>query len=152
MSIYRVDKSELPVVLFQADGSVMKGVVFLSASAYSHLGQQTLLDLLKERGAFFPFRSEDGAFSVTNKGTITHVRYKPTSAPQGYCPLGIPEKVVVTFVGGEQLQGTIIIDLPEGRKRLIDFINSANGFFAMQSDEAEHLVNTAQIRDIKPAE
>ena len=50
-SIYRVDKTEQPVVLFQADGSVMKGVVFLSACAYSHIGQQTLLDLLKEKGA-----------------------------------------------------------------------------------------------------
>ena len=48
MSIYRVEKSELPVVIFQADGSIMKGVVFLSATAYSHMGQQTLLDLMKE--------------------------------------------------------------------------------------------------------
>ena len=152
MSIYRVDKTELPVVLFQADGSVMKGVVFLSASAYSYLGQQTLLDLMKEKETFFPFRREDGAFSVTNKCTITHVRYKPISATDGYRPLGTPEKVVITFVGGEQLQGTIIIDLPEGRKRLIDFINSAKGFFPMQTDEAEHLINIDQVRDIKPAE
>ena len=54
MSIYRVEKSELPVVIFQADGSVMKGVVFLSASAYSHTGQQTLLDLMKEPGELLP--------------------------------------------------------------------------------------------------
>ena len=55
MSVYRVEKSELPVVVFQADGSIMKGVVFLSAAAYSHKGQQTLLDLLKDSGNFFPF-------------------------------------------------------------------------------------------------
>jgi hypothetical protein len=151
MSIYRVDKTELPVILFQADGSVMKGVVFLSASAYQHLGQQTLLDLMKEKDTFFPFRREDGAFSVTNKHTITHVRYKPTSLQKDYPPLDSPEDVVITFVGGEQLQGRITIDLPEGRRRLIDFINSAKGFFPMQSDEAEHLVNIDQVRDIKPA-
>ncbi|MCK4536680.1 MAG: hypothetical protein KAT93_06680 [Desulfuromonadales bacterium] len=151
MSIYRVEKTEQPVVLFQADGSVMKGVIFLSATAYSHLGQQTLLDLLKEKEIFFPFRSENGDFSIANKTTITHVRYEPPSAENDYCPLGTPENVVITFVGGEQLRGTIIIDLPEGRKRLIDFFNVASGFFPMQTDEAEHLVNAAQIRDVKPA-
>ena len=151
MSIYRVDKTELPVVLFQADGSVMKGVVFLNASAYNHLGRQTLLDLMKEKETFFPFRREDGAFSITNKRTITHVRYKPASSEKDYRPPDSAEDVVITFVGGEQLQGTITIDLPEGRKRLIDFINAAKGFFPMQTDEAEHLVNVDQIRDIKTA-
>ncbi len=77
MSVYRVEKTELPVVVFQADGSVMKGVVFLSASAYSHMGQQTLLDLLKEPGNFFPFRSDTGSFCVANKQTITHIRFEP---------------------------------------------------------------------------
>jgi hypothetical protein len=151
MSIYRVEKTEQPVVLFQADGSVMKGMVFLSASAYSHLGQQTLLDLLKEKEGFFPFRSESGSFSIANKSTITHIRYDPVKTDKEYCPLGSAESVVITFVGGEQLRGTIIIDLPEGRKRLIDFFNAANGYFAMQTDESHHLVNTAQIRDISPA-
>ncbi len=78
MSIYRVEKSELPVVIFQADGSVMKGVVFLSATAYSHMGQQTLLDLMKEEGNFFPFRSDAGGFCVANKNTITHIRFAPS--------------------------------------------------------------------------
>ena len=77
MSVYHVEKSELPVVVFHADGSIMKGVVFLSAAAYSHMGQQTLLDLLKDPGDFFPFRSEAGDFCVTNKQTITHIRYEP---------------------------------------------------------------------------
>lgn len=152
MSVYRVDKTEQPIVLFQADGSVMKGVVFLSTSAYTHLGRQTLLDLLQEKERFFPFRSENGAFSITNKSTITHVRYDPPPKEAVVCPLGSPEKVVITFVGGEQLQGTIIIDLPEGRKRLIDFINAANGFFTMQSDNSAHLVNASQVRDISPAQ
>ena len=48
MSVYRVEKTELHVVIFQADGSVMKGVVFLSSTASPHMGQQTLPDLLKE--------------------------------------------------------------------------------------------------------
>ena len=151
MSIYRVDKSEQPVVLFQADGSVMKGVVFLSASAYSHIGQQTLADLMREKGDFFPFRSEAGAFCVTNKTTITHIRYEQLAAEPEYVPLGTPIGVLVNFAGGEQLRGTVVIEMPEGRNRLFDFVNSMSGFFPMQNGEAHYLVNVAQIRDISPS-
>jgi hypothetical protein len=150
MSIYRVDKSEQSVILFQADGSVMKGVVFLSASAYSHIGQQTLADLLREKGGFFPFRSETGAFCVTNKSTITHIRYDQLHDDQEFAPLGNPVEVQINFAGGEQLRGTVVIEMPEGRNRLVDFVNSMTGFFAMQCGEAHYLVNVAQIRDVSP--
>ena len=150
MSIYRVEKTELPVVVFQADGSVMKGVVFLSASAYSHMGQQTLLDLMKEPGDFFPFRSEAGAFCVTNKQTVTHIRFDPSEEAIAYDSLGDREDVDIKFAGGEQLSGTITIEMPEGRNRLFDFVNAMSGFFLLQNQEAYYLVNVVQIRDVSP--
>lgn len=150
MSVYRVEKSELPVVVFQADGSVMKGVVFLSATAYSHMGKQTLLDLLKEPGNFFPFRSDAGDFCVTNKKTITHIRFDPPEQDEDYQSLGDREEVDIKFVGGEQLSGTVTIEMPEGRNRLFDFINAMEGFFLLQNQEAHYLVNVSQVRDISP--
>ena len=150
MSVYRVEKSELPVVVFQADGSIMKGVVFLSAAAYSHMGQQRLLDLLKEPGDFFPFRSEAGEFCVTNKQTITHVRFEPPEQEEEYQSLGDREDVEIKFVGGEQLRGTLVIEMPEGRNRLFDFINAMEGFFLLQNEEAHYMVNVSQVRDISP--
>ena len=150
MSIYRVEKSELPVVIFQADGSVMKGVVFLSAAAYSHMGKQTLLDLMKEPGDFFPFRSDSVGFCVTNKQTITHVRFDPPAEDPEYQSLGDREDVEIKFVGGEQLAGTVTIEMPEGKSRLFDFVNAMEGFFLLQNQEAHYLVNVKQIRDISP--
>ena len=150
MSVYRVEKTELPVVIFQADGSVMKGVVFLSATAYSHMGKQTLLDLLKEPGDFFPFRSEAGAFCVANKQTITHIRFDPPEEEDGFQSLGDREDVDIKFVGGEQLSGTVTIEMPEGRNRLFDFLNAMAGFFLLQNQEANYLVNVKQIRDVNP--
>ena len=88
MSVCRVEKSELPFVVFQAGGSIMKGIVFLSAAAYNHMGQQTLLDLLKESGDFFPFRREAGEFCVTNKQTITYIRFEPPEQEEEYQSLG----------------------------------------------------------------
>jgi len=149
-NVYRVEKSELPVVVFQADGSVMKGVVFLSACAYNHVGQETLVDLLKEDGDFFPFRSEAGEFCVANKKTITHLRFDPPQDSKAYESLGYQEDVEIRFVGGEQLSGTVAIEMPEGRNRLFDFINSASGFILLQNQEAYYMINITQIRDIRP--
>ena len=141
MSIYRVDKTELPVVIFHCDGSVMKGVVFLSASAYSHIGRQTLADLLLDREDFFPFRSESGEFSVINRGTVTHVRYEPPASDEELVALGTPVDVQICFIGGEQLRGTVLIESREGRTRLSDFVNTTKKFFTMDSGEAHYLVN-----------
>lgn len=150
MSIYRVEKSELPIVIFQADGSIMKGVVFLSASAYSHLGQQTLHDLMKEDGDFFPFRGEAGGFCIANKKTITHMRFEPPQQDSEHQSYGDKEDVEIKFVGGEQLVGTVTIEMPEGKSRLFDFVNAMKGFFLLTNQEAHYLVNVAQIRDISP--
>lgn len=150
MSIYRVEKSELSVVIFQADGSVMKGVVFLSACSYSHRGKQSLTGLLREAGDFFPFRSEAGTFCIANKKTVTHIRFEPGDDGEAYESLGERVDVDICFVGGEQLSGTVTIEMPEGRNRLFDFVNSTTGFFLLQNQEAHYLVNVRQIRDVSP--
>jgi hypothetical protein len=150
MSVYYVEKSELPVVVFQVDGSVMKGVVFLSACAYSHTGQQSLLDLMRGPGDFFPFRTDAGAFCVANKQTITHIRFDPPAEALAYKSIGDREDVDIKFVGGEQLSGTVTIERPEGRNRLFDFFNLLKDFFLLQSQEAYYLVNVKQVRDVNP--
>jgi len=113
-------------------------------------GQQTLFDLLKEPGDFFPFRSDAGDFCVANKRTITHIRFDPPEETSPYESLGDREDVDIKFVGGEQLSGTVTIEMPEGRNRLFDFLNAMTGFFLLQNQEAYYLVNMSQIRDVSP--
>ena len=109
------------------------------------------MDLLKEKGNFFPFRSEAGNFSVTNKSTITHIRFEPpTNETESLQSLGDEVHVQITFVGGEQLGGTIFIERPEGRNRLYDFMNAVDGFFTLTTPEAHYLVNVDQIREVNP--
>jgi len=111
---------------------------------------QGLLDLLKEPGNFFPFRSESGAFCAANKQTVTHIRFDPPEEGKAYQSLGDREDVEIKFVGGEQLSGTVTIEMPEGRKRLFDFINATKSFFELHNQEAHYLVNVTQVRDISP--
>jgi len=151
MSVYRVDKREQPVVLFQADGSVMKGVVFLRTGTYSQVGQQTLADLLDEKDGFLPFRTDSGSFCVVNKKTITHLRYQPDDSKMVQVATVHPSEVQISFAGGEQLCGWIAVAMPAGHNRLLDFINAASGFFPLHGGEAHYLVNAALIRAVSPS-
>ena len=56
----------------------------------------------------------------------------------------------IKFVGGEQLTGTLVIEMPEGRNRLLDFINNMEGFSLLQNEEAHYMVNVSQVLDINP--
>jgi hypothetical protein len=87
---------------------------------------------------------------VANKQTITHIRFEPPEEVAAYKSLGDREDVDIKFAGGEQLSGTITIEMPEGRNRLFDFVNAMDGFFLLQNQEAYYLVNISQIRDVSP--
>jgi hypothetical protein len=48
------------------------------------------------------------------------------------------------------LTGSVLIEMPEEKNRLLDFINAQDGFFMLQNQEAHYLVNVRQLRDISP--
>ncbi|BCR03000.1 hypothetical protein DESUT3_00690 [Desulfuromonas versatilis] len=149
MNEYRVDKQEHPVAIFLSDGLVLEGVVFLSPYASSHSGTQSISDLLNEKEQFFPFRSNEGAFSLVNKEAVSHIRYLPTAEEE--MPLGERKEVRLHFFGRESLQGVVVIDLPRGKNRLVDFINSAPPFFVLEGDGCQYVANRTLICQIAPA-
>ncbi len=148
MSDYRVDKQELPVMIFLSDGMVHEGVMFLSPFSPSHSGEQTLLELFRDADAFLPFRDKADQFMLVNKNAVTHVRYPVQEGP---APIGVSKQVRLTFFGGENLEGTLSILMPEGKNRTQDFINSSPGFFNLDAGEAHYVVNGHLIREIIPS-
>lgn len=149
MSDFRLDKHPLSVTLFLADGVVREGVVFLSPDAERHSGPQTLLELLREREPFFPFRDATGRFALVNKAAVTHVRYVAVGREE--LVVGIEQEVHIVFFGGELLQGTIRLAMPAGQARLQDYVNAAPGFFPLSVGTQRYIVNGALLREIRPA-
>ncbi|MEJ2200307.1 MAG: hypothetical protein P8X63_04735 [Desulfuromonadaceae bacterium] len=145
MNEYKVDKVELPVMLFLADGVVHEGVMFLSPFSPIHSGPQRLVDLLQEPFAFFPFRGKNGQFRLINKNAISHARYP---VQEEVDQIGNEVKIRLTFFGGEILDGSIYIAMPAGKGRAQDYLNSIPGFFCMQSEDAHYVVNDKLIQEL----
>ena len=104
--------------------------------------------MLREKEIFFPFRTSDGAFTLVNKSAITHARFNESAAEE--LPFGEELAVRIVFFGGELLQGTIRLAMPEGQNRLQDYVNAAPGFFPLEGGENRYVVNGTLIREINP--
>jgi hypothetical protein len=142
---FRVEKRQVQVGLFMADGVIFEGVLFLAQYTDQHSGGQTVQDLLLENDPFLPMKTTNGDFHLIRKGMISHLR----------CPIEldpglelVERQVRISFLGNEALQGTVRINMPEHRARLTDFINDGDEFFPLFSGEHEYLVNRSLVRDI----
>jgi hypothetical protein len=145
MSEFRIEKREEPVVIFMADGIVYEGDLFLSPFAQHRTGGQSVSDLLLEDQPFLPLKTTGGEFHLVKKSMISHLRYDVREESG----IELPEREVkITFLGGEELQGTVRIDLPAGKNRIQDFFNSSDKYFAMQSGGHDYLVNMNLIHGV----
>ena len=143
MNSQHVDKLECPVTLFLCDGMVREGSLFLTPASASHGEAQTPLDLANEPTPFFTFCKTDGSFSLVNKATVSHLRFRPDPAPPAPDP---SREVRMVFPGGEVLQGTLA-----GEKgRLEEIFSVRRGFFLLDCGAAHYLVNSRLICEINP--
>lgn len=142
---FRVEKRRVRVGLFMADGMIFEGVVHLAQYAMHHSGEQTVLDLLLEDDPFLPLSGADGDFHLVRKGMISHLRCE-VSLEDGI--RYVDRQVRISFLGNEQLQGTVSMALPPHSARLKDYINSGNEFFPLFSSDHAYLVNRSLVRNI----
>lgn len=145
MSEFRIEKQEEPVVIFMADGVVYEGSLFLSPFAQHRSGGQTVADLLLEEQPFLPLKTAKGGFNLVSKGMISHLRYNNQQEPLAAFP---EREVKITFLGGEELQGTVCLDLPSENRRIQDFFNSGSRYFSMKSGGHDYLVNMNLIQGV----
>lgn len=148
MSEYQVEKQKVGVVLFLVDGQTRDGVIFLSPFSSFHSGPQTLLDLMSEEEPFVPFVGNDGNFLLINKAQISHLKYQKEEDDKPV--LGTPLEVSVTFTNSRQLAGTVVLEVPDGKSRLLDFMNNNRDFFGLTCADGDYVVNPNIIIEIAP--
>ena len=148
MSEYQVEKQKVSVGIELVDGQTRDGFIFLSPFSSFHSGPQTLVDLMSEEEPFAPFVGNDGCFLLINKAQVSHIRYQKEADDKPV--LGTPLEVTVTFTNSRQLSGTVVLEVPEGKSRLIDFMNSNHDFFDLLCEDGDYIVNPNIIIEIAP--
>lgn len=145
---YQIEKTPAAVTLHFSDGTVRDGVLFLGAVSSFRLGPETVLDLMRERELWLPFRDEVRGFSVVRKSMVAHVRH--STADDG--GEGFEHTMAVTFIFADNttLTGVVALETPDGGVRVVDYMNGASGFVELRSGDDRYVVNTDLIREVIP--
>lgn len=136
------------------DGMSFEGTLSLHLNAETHQGVETVLDRLNDPNLFLPLRVPGGLSVVfLNKIQIvrvdvSHEEEAPID-PEHVAETNI-QPIKVRLIDGEQLQGTVRIEGPSGRRRLSDFLNSQPAFLPLVGPERVHLLQKRYIARIEP--
>lgn len=136
------------------DGKSFEATLSLHLNAEMHEGNETVLDRLNDPNLFLPLRvSGDLPVVFLNKIQIarvdvSHEEVAPVD-PEHMAEINI-QPIKVHLINGEQLQGTVRIDGPRGRRRLSDFLNTQPAFLPLVGPELLHLLHKRFIVRIEP--
>ncbi len=142
------------IIIWTVDGKSFEATLSLHLNAEKHEGAETVLDRLNDPNLFLPLRvSGDLPVVLWNKIQIVRVDVsREEEAPVDPVHMAETniEPIKVHLINGEQLQGTVRIDGPRGRRRLSDFLNTQPAFLPLVGPELLHLLHMRFIARIEP--
>jgi hypothetical protein len=136
------------------DGMSFQGTLSLHMNAEKHQGTETVLDRLNDPNLFLPLRVPgDVPVVFLNKIQIVRVdvsHEEGTPVDLEHVVEANIQHIKVQLITGEQLQGTVRIEGPSGRRRLSDFLNTQPAFLPLIGPERLHLLHKRFIGRIEP--
>jgi DNA-binding response OmpR family regulator len=134
------------------DEAKFEGSLFLHLTAESHDGPETVLDRLNTPDRFLVLSvADDSPVVLLNKSQIIRVDVpsEPATAETPTPPTDV-ERVRLRLINGEQLDGTVRVEGPEGQHRLSGLLNSQAAFLPVQGPARLHLLQKRFISRITP--
>jgi len=154
---YRVPKIEIPAAIRVLGGPPLSLRLFLAAQAETHSGYERPSDLLNAPDAFLPGLNGEGHGLIIRRGALVVVSV-PASHEWGTGTVeeeaadsrpGCRIPVEVTLHDGTALEGEVAYAMPEGRSRLIDFLNALERFLPLRDGETLHFINKEWIVSVR---
>jgi hypothetical protein len=147
MSELRVPTVVLQAAVECADGRKFSGRIFIPAASPRHPGPTRPEEWMNEPAPFFPFLPDDAEAPVLmNKREILVISV-PASADDGEIPDGAdsPVRHVILEAEKRRLEGTLVIDMPQGHMRVLDYVNRAGAFITLRDADTHHLIQKERI-------
>ncbi len=119
--------------------------LFLNERAARREGEERLSDLLNGPGEFLPALEPPGKLVLLRKEALTLLTISADiefpsvgeAAPAGFSRV----RTEIILQDGTQVRGEVEFAMPEGRTRLVDFLNLPERFFAVLDAPVARLVN-----------
>ncbi len=153
MTDYKVPKERAKVLLFIPPDSPQEGSLYLSPNAAGHLGKEMVSDILRGLSQFCPVLGEWDELVLVRKDAIRYIMViEPEKVEWKYFEemAGAPAlRISFSFFDDERMEGTIYATGPEGERRVLDVINSQEGFLPVETGDGFFLVNLKQVKSVR---
>jgi hypothetical protein len=125
-----------------ADGRVLVGRVFIPVSSSHHSGPMRPEEWMNEPAQFFAFLPDDAKATVLlskpQVAVLTIPAAEAEDAPDE--DVELPVRRLAVELGDRHLEGDVVIDMPMGHRRVLDYLNRPEPFLTLRAGERWHLV------------
>lgn len=155
---YRVPKHQVPAEVRLPGKPVSRMKLFLSECAQNHSGVERPSDLLNGPSAFLPVAGPDGRMIFVNRDELLAVSVRSEDEFAGAVEMAVAlsseqaasSQVDVTMEDGSRFRGSVSYLMPEGSRRLQDFLNQGERFLLLRDGDTVRLLNKSRILQILP--
>jgi hypothetical protein len=141
----RVPTIALDAEIVYGDGAWFVGRIFLPAASSHHTGPMRPDEWMNDMTRFFPFLPANASAPVVlNKAEVVVLSVVVEGALEEE-GIESPHRRVQVECRERLVAGILVIDMPEGHQRVLDYLNRADPFLIVRDGDREHLVRKQRI-------
>jgi len=153
-NLYRIETTRKAVILTMLGGEEVRGNVFIHFSSYRPFELEDVSELFNADSPFFPLELDSDEVILIAKERVAEVAADRGEAPSDLAPRDPPSPTAllqVVLVGGEVRLGSIRLDAPPARARVLDYLNALTSrFLTLYTSNEARLINRSLIDRVRP--
>ncbi|MBL8149672.1 MAG: hypothetical protein JNN15_07065 [Blastocatellia bacterium] len=154
---FQIPKHEMQVDIYLADGNRISGKLFLPILSSSPSGFLPLLEVMNSSTDFFPFLPDSSnETELINKNLVVQVvvdvqpdEIANLMAEAINIETNWVEQVEVACEKLEVIVGSVFLELPADRARVLDFLNKPTRFFSVKNEKKDHIINKKFVTKVR---
>jgi hypothetical protein len=153
-NLYRIETTRKAVILTMLGGEEVRGNVFIHFSSYRPFELEDVSELFNSETPFFPLELENAEVILVAKERVAELAADKSETPSDLPPRGAPAPTALlqlVLVGGEVRLGSIRLDAPPDRARVLDYLNALTSrFLTLYTSNEARLINRSLIDRVRP--
>jgi len=153
-NLYRIETTQKAVILTMLGGEELRGNVFIHFSSYRPFEMEDVSELLNADTPFFPLELSNEEVILISKERVAEAAADRGEDAPDQPPREAPAPTAllqVILIGGEVRLGSIRLDAPPGRARVLDYLNALTSrFLTLYTSNEARLINRSLIDRVRP--
>jgi hypothetical protein len=152
MHEFRIEKDRCAVRLSLVSGETITGAMFVQHVGEGDPRRESAREVLNAPERFFPIETADGETLLVAKDRVVEVLAElPTDDDELRRVSARSALLDIVLSGGVVRSGIVLLELPAGQPRLLDYLNRlSDRFLVLYAPEGTRLVNRALIERVLP--